>query len=63
MAKITEIEPREPQPVEETAQEPVVASTDETGADEPDTSDRISQEDVLDQFTGQQHIPFDDLDT
>ena len=54
---ITEVEPREPAPVEE--QTPTVAETDETADDTPPT-DGISQDEVLDSFTGQQRIPFDD---
>ena len=54
---ITEIEPREPAPVEE--QTPTVAETDETG-DDTSPADGISQDEVLDSFTGQQRIPFDD---
>ncbi len=54
---ITEIEPREPAPVEE--QTPTVAETDETADDTPPT-DGISQDEVLDSFTGQQRIPFDE---
>ena len=54
---ITEIEPREPAPVEE--QTPTVAETDEANDDTPPT-DGISQDEVLDSFTGQQRIPFDE---
>ena len=54
---ITEIEPREPAPVEE--QTPTVAETDEAKDDTPPT-DGISQDEVLDSFTGQQRIPFDE---
>ncbi len=54
---ITEIEPREPAPVEE--QTPTVAETDETG-DDTSPADGISQDEVLDSFTGQQRIPFDE---
>ncbi len=54
---ITEIEPREPAPVEE--QTPTVAETDEATDDTPPT-DGISQDEVLDSFTGQQRIPFDE---
>ena len=54
---ITEIEPREPAPVEE--QTPTVAETDETSND-TSPADGISQDEVLDSFTGQQRIPFDD---
>ena len=60
VAKITEVEPREPAPAEESA--PTVAMTDDE--ENPDTapaSDGISQDEVLDQFTGQQRIPFDDV--
>ena len=61
VANITEIEPREPQPADDANEEPVVAPTDENTGDDTPNNDRISQEDVLDEFTGQQHIPFDDL--
>jgi topoisomerase-4 subunit A len=54
---ITEIEPREPAPVEE--QTPTVAETDETSND-TSPADGISQDEVLDSFTGQQRIPFDE---
>ena len=57
VATITEVEPREPAPVEEA--EPTIAPTD----DEPDNApmpDGISQDEVLDSFTGQQRIPFDE---
>ena len=62
---ITEVEPREPAPVEQA--EPVVAPADDATADDTtdDTTatlrtDGISQDEVLDQFTGQQRIPFDE---
>ena len=58
MAKITEVEPREPAPVEETP--PTVAATDEMSEEAPAT-DGISQDEVLDSFTGQQRIPFDEV--
>ena len=59
VASITEVEPREPAPAEETA--PTVAATDDDD-NTPSTpmSDGISQDEVLDSFTGQQRIPFDD---
>jgi hypothetical protein len=53
---ITEVEPREPEPVEEA--EPTVATPDEDN-NTPKT-DGISQDEVLDSFTGQQRIPFDE---
>jgi topoisomerase-4 subunit A len=53
VASITEIEPREPAPVEEA---PVEEPNEEAPAE-----DGISQDEVLDQFTGQQRIPFDDV--
>ena len=58
---ITEVEPREPAPVEQA--EPVVAPTDDATADDTTATlrtDGISQDEVLDQFTGQQRIPFDE---
>ena len=58
---ITEVEPREPAPVEQT--EPVVAPADDATADDTTATlrtDGISQDEVLDQFTGQQRIPFDE---
>ena len=60
--KITALEPREPEPVEETA--PTVADTGEENVDtNPDAPDNgaISQEAVLDKLTGQQRLPFDDF--
>ena len=57
VASITEIEPREPAPVEETTT--TVAETDE-GSNEAPAKDGISQDEVLDSFTGQQRIPFDE---
>ena len=54
---ITEVEPREPAPVEE--QTPTVAETDEADDNTP-PADGISQDEVLDSFTGQQRIPFDE---
>ena len=57
VATITEVEPREPAPVEEAT--PTVAVTDDAADDTPPT-DGISQDEVLDSFTGQQRIPFDD---
>ena len=56
VASITEVEPREPASVEETAT--VVAPIDDTGSDEA-TGD-ISQEDVFNELTGQQRLPFDE---
>ena len=53
---ITEVEPREPEPVEEA--EPTVATPDED--DNTPKTDGISQDEVLDSFTGQQRIPFDE---
>ena len=58
---ITEVEPREPAPVEQA--EPVVAPADDATADDTTATlrtDGISQDEVLDQFTGQQRIPFDE---
>ena len=58
---ITEVEPREPAPVEQA--EPVVAPTDDDTTDDATATlrtDGISQDEVLDQFTGQQRIPFDE---
>lgn len=59
---ITEVEPREPAPQPEETPSPDDAPpatrTSEPG--EPITTDGISQDEVLDQFTGQQRIPFDD---
>ncbi len=58
---ITEVEPREPAPAEQA--EPVVAPTDDATADDTTATlrtDGISQDEVLDQFTGQQRIPFDE---
>ena len=58
---ITEVEPREPAPVEQA--EPVVTPTDDATADDTTATlrtDGISQDEVLDQFTGQQRIPFDE---
>jgi topoisomerase-4 subunit A len=52
---ITEIEPREPAPA--AAEEP----TDDAPAPEDAPDDGISQDEVLDSFTGQQRIPFDDV--
>ena len=59
--KITEIEPREPASAE--PQAPTVADTGEGGesGDGPGTPDGISQDEVLDSFTGQQRIPFDEV--
>ena len=56
VASITEVEPREPAPVEESAT--VVAPIDNTGSDE--TTGDISQEDVFNELTGQQRLPFDE---
>ena len=56
VASITEVEPREPAPVEET--EPTVATPEEEPAG--NIPDGISQDEVLDSFTGQQRIPFDE---
>ena len=55
---ITEVEPREPAPVEEPQPDETTApsSTDGTIA----STEGISQDEVLDSFTGQQRIPFDD---
>ena len=64
VASITELEPREPEPTSEPAPEPVPGDSD--AADDPAVpgdpikTDGISQDEVLDQFTGQQRIPFDD---
>ena len=58
VSKITEVEPREPAPVEETT--PTVATTDEAG-DETPSPDGISQDEVLDSFTVQQRIHFDEV--
>ena len=55
---ITEVEPREPAPVEE--QTPTVADFGDSEEAAPTTADGISQDEVLDSFTGQQRIPFDD---
>ncbi len=58
---ITEVEPREPAPIEQA--EPVVAPADDATADDTTATlrtDGISQDEVLDQFTGQQRIPFDE---
>jgi len=58
---ITEVEPREPAPVEQA--EPVVAPADDATDDDTTATlrtDGISQDEVLDQFTGQQRIPFDE---
>jgi topoisomerase-4 subunit A len=58
---ITKVEPREPAPVEQA--EPVAAPTDDATADDTTATlrtDGISQDEVLDQFTGQQRIPFDE---
>ncbi len=61
VASIVEIEPREPAPVEPSTT--TVATTDEQAAGTDDTGAAgISQEEVLDQLTGQQRLPFDDLD-
>ena len=54
---ITEVEPREPDPVEEPA--PADDDTPTPDADTP-PADGISQDEVLDSFTGQQRIPFED---
>ena len=54
---ITEVEPREPDPVEE--QTPTVADLGDSEEAAPAT-DGISQDEVLDSFTGQQRIPFDE---
>ena len=54
---ITEIEPREPDPVEE--QTPTVADLGDSEEAAP-AADGISQDEVLDSFTGQQRIPFDE---
>ena len=59
VASITEVEPREPAPVEEAAA--VVAPLDDTASDEA-TGD-ISQEDVFNELTGQQRLPFDEIDS
>ena len=58
VANITEIEPREPAPVEEA--EPTVATPDEDDNSTKPINDGISQDEVLDSFTGQQRIPFDE---
>ena len=55
VAKITEVEPREPSPDE--APSPAEPSGDDDTAVTPDG---ISQDEVLDSFTGQQRIPFED---
>ncbi|MBR5684765.1 MAG: DNA gyrase/topoisomerase IV subunit A, partial [Muribaculaceae bacterium] len=55
---ITEIDPREPAPVEE--QTTTVATTEDEGDTPTAPADGISQDEVLDSFTGQQRIPFDD---
>ena len=54
---ITEVEPREPAP---TANEPQPADDATEPADEAPKPDGISQDEVLDSFTGQQRIPFED---
>jgi topoisomerase-4 subunit A len=53
---ITEIEPREPAP----AQDPTPEDAPTEGDDDA-KPDGISQDEVLDSFTGQQRIPFDDV--
>ena len=57
VTSITEIEPREPAATDE--QVPTIATTDN---DETPAQGGISQEEVLDQLTGQQRLPFDDID-
>jgi len=55
---ITEVEPREPAPVEDA--QPTVATTDDATADDAPAREGISQAEVLDQLTGQQRLPFDE---
>jgi len=58
VASIVELEPREPMP---DAQPAPVAQVDEDVQGEAVAGERpISQEEVLDQLTGQQRLPFDD---
>lgn len=62
VADITEIEPREPAPAEESTTT-VAKTDDEADADDSiATPDGISQEEVLDKLTGQQRLPFADFD-
>ena len=56
---ITEVEPREPAPAPEDA-EPTIAPTDDAAPATTPLNDGISQDEVLDSFTGQQRIPFDE---
>ena len=60
VASIVEIEPREPAPADET--KTTIAEIDGEGTGGDTAMDGISQEEVLDQLTGQQRLPFDDLD-
>ena len=62
VASITEVEPRETAPVEEAEPEPADPSDDgqETSTVPTPSTDGISQDEVLDKFTGQQRIPFDE---
>ena len=58
VASITEVESREPAPVEESEPDEATAPSPTDGAIA--STDGISQDEVLDSFTGQQRIPFDD---
>ena len=67
VASITEVEPREPEPSDEPATEPSQPTDDSQENNSQETStvptpstEGISQDEVLDKFTGQQRIPFDE---
>ena len=60
---IVEIEPREPAPNDpDTPDNPDNPATPDTpDSPAPSKPDGISQDEVLDEFTGQQRIPFDEV--
>ena len=64
---ITELEPREPEHAEGPAPDPVDPPSDDAVTEPQETptvptpsTEGISQDEVLDKFTGQQRIPFDE---
>ena len=67
VASITEVEPRQPESTEPEPTEPAEPTDDgqenvsqETSTVPTPSTEGISQDEVLDKFTGQQRIPFDE---